>query len=343
MNLAEPRMIPSFLDGDGVHYADTCEPLRRAIADDRVEMRALARDNYPGNPFPGDALAEVRTVGYWDAGRMQNWGLDWHRNEGLELTYLARGTLGFAVEDTQYSLRRGHLTITRPWQRHRVGLPDVEPSRLHWLILDVGVRRPSQRWNWPDWVALAPADLALLTRLLQFNEHPVWPADDAIERTFEALSACAADPVRPALESELRLRINELLLEVLRLLMNQSVALDEGLASSRRSVEFFLRDLADCVDDDWTLDGMAEACGLGRTQFCRHCQNITNMTPIEYLNHCRMQAAARMLKERPELSITDIAYATGFRSSQYFSLQFRRYFLTTPSRYRRPLSSALPP
>ncbi|MBN9435207.1 MAG: helix-turn-helix domain-containing protein [Bosea sp.] len=42
------------------------------------------------------------------------------------------------------------------------------------------------------------------------------------------------------------------------------------------------------------------------------------------------------------LSITDIAYATGFRSSQYFSLQFRRYFLTTPSRYRGPLSSGLP-
>ncbi|WP_353681703.1 hypothetical protein [Microbacterium sp. 69-7] len=37
-----------------------------------------------------------------------------------------------------------------------------------------------------------------------------------------------------------------------------------------------------------------------------------------------------------------MAYATGFRSSQYFSLQFRRYFLTTPSRYRGPLSSGLP-
>jgi len=337
MNLIESRPIPTFRDVDGLHFADTCDPLRRACAEERVEMRALARENYPGSPFPGNALAEVRTVGFWDANRLQNWGLDWHRNEGVEFTYLARGTLGFAVDGTQYELKRGHLTITRPWQSHRVGLPHVDPSRLHWLILDVGVRRPNQRWNWPDWVALAPADLALLTRLLQYNEHPVWLADEAIERTFEALSACAADPARTALESELRLRINELLLDVLRLLMDQPVALDEHLASSRRGVEVFLRDLNLCLDRNWTLDEMAEACGLGRTQFCRHCQDVTNMTPIEYLNHCRMQAAARMLREQPDLSITEIAYAAGFRSSQYFSLQFRRYHLATPSQFRSGL------
>ncbi len=30
--------------------------------------------------------AEVRTVGYWNAKHDQGWGLDWHRNEGIELT-----------------------------------------------------------------------------------------------------------------------------------------------------------------------------------------------------------------------------------------------------------------
>lgn len=327
--------IPMFKDAEGVHFADTCDPLRLAVADNQVEMHALARGTYPGDPFPGDSLPEVRTVGFWDASRPQNWGLEWHRNEGIEFTYLARGSLGFAVDGTEYHLKRGSLTIARPWQSHRVGLPHVDPSRLHWLILDVGVRRPNHRWVWPSWVVLAPNDLATLTRLLQYNENPVWQADAEIERTFEALSACSMSPKRAGLESELRLRINELLLEVLRLLLDQQVQLDEQLASSRRGVEVFLRDLNSVVDRSWTLEEMARACGLGRTQFCRHCQDLTNMSPMEYLTYCRLQRAAELLRSNSAASVTDIAFATGFASSQYLSQQFRRYFRTTPTEFRR--------
>lgn len=329
--------IPSFKDNEGLHFADTCDPLRVAVQDNQLEMHALARENYPGDRFPGDSLSEVRTVGFWDASRPQNWGLEWHRNEGIEFTYLARGTLGFAVDGTEYELKRGTLTVTRPWQSHRVGLPHVDPSRLHWLILDVGVRRPNHRWVWPSWVVLSPSDLATLTRLLQYNENPVWQADAEIERTFEALSVCGAAPQRAGLESELRLRINELLLEVLRLLLEQKVQLDEGLASTRRGVEVFLRDLAGMVERSWTLEGMAQACGLGRTQFCRHCQDVTNMTPMEYLNFCRLQRAAELLRTDSTTSVTDVAFASGFSSSQYLAQQFRRFFRTTPTSYRRSL------
>jgi AraC family L-rhamnose operon regulatory protein RhaS len=208
------------------------------------------------------------------------------------------------------------------------------------LILDVGVRRPNHRWVWPEWIALAPNDLTQLTHLLQYNEHPVWFADDAIERTFEALSDCASSSVRIALESELRLRINELLIEVLRLLLDQQLALDVELASTRRGVELFLRDLRGMSDRGWTLDEMARACGLGRTQFCRHCQDLTNMSPTEYLTSARLERAADLLASSPKLGVTEIAFASGFSSSQYFSQQFRRYFRTTPSNYRRGLNAS---
>jgi len=93
-----------------VHFADTCKPLRRAVAERGLEMRALARENYLGEPFPGEALNEVRTVGFWDASRPQGWGLDWHRNEGIEFTCLTRGSLPFAVDGTEYALKHGNLT-----------------------------------------------------------------------------------------------------------------------------------------------------------------------------------------------------------------------------------------
>lgn len=337
--LNTPGNIPVFRDRGNVYYADTCEPLRAAVAEEHVRMHALARENYPGTQIPDTAPDEVRTVGFWDAGRAQNWGLDWHRNEGLEFTFLARGNLGFAAEEQEYQLHRGHLTITRPWQSHRVGLPNVEPSRLHWLILDLGVRRPNQQWVWPDWVILAPNDLARLTNLLQLNENPVWFAGDTIEAIFESLSELTLDTTRPGFASDIRLRINEVLLEVLRVLLSLGVSCDERLVSTERSVRLFLDEIGFRIAEEWTLETMADEVGLGRTQFSRHCQSITNMTPVEYLNQCRVHSAATLLKGRDDMSVTDIAFACGYGSSQYFASQFRRFYQMTPSEFRRETSA----
>jgi AraC-like DNA-binding protein len=332
---------PSFRDIDDVYYADTCEPLQRAVESGAVTMSALARGHYPGTPFPGDEVPGVRTVGFWDAPRLQDWGLDWHRNEGIEITYLARGSLGFSVDDKSWPLHANQITITRPWQRHCVGAPDVGPSRLHWCILDVGVRRPNHTWRWPDWVTLSADDLAQLTRLLQHNEQPIWPANREIDATFEALAECVVDHQRSTLESRLRVLISTLLLDVLELLQKQRVDLDEELTSARRGVRVFLDDLDKYLDRKWTLSDMADSCGLGRTQFSIYCQELTNMSPIEYLTRRRLDIASALLLSQPRLPITEIAFRCGFESSQYFSAVFSKHFKLSPAAYRKQTPSAV--
>src|SRR5207249_3334840 len=108
--------------------------------------------------LPAGELCGIKSIGYWDALGPQTWGLPWHRNEGVEVTFLESGRLGFAVDGREYALQPDALTVTRPWQSHRVGNPLIGPGKLHWLILDVGVRRPNQAWRWPDWVMLKGAD-----------------------------------------------------------------------------------------------------------------------------------------------------------------------------------------
>jgi AraC family L-rhamnose operon regulatory protein RhaS len=117
----------TFRSGPTVLRADACEDLAAAAARGTIGLSALARDPYPGDPL-GDELPEIRTVGTWDTTRDQDWGLPWHRNEGIELTLLSRGRLAFATDAGSHLLRPGDLTITRPWQRHRVGDPHVRPA-----------------------------------------------------------------------------------------------------------------------------------------------------------------------------------------------------------------------
>jgi len=320
-----------------IYYADTCEPLKKAAERGNVRLVARGRGAYPGPSLPAEVLTEVRSVGCWDADHAQSWGLDWHRNEGIELTYLSRGKLHFEMDEERFLLKRGDLTITRPWQQHRVGDPCVDASRLHWLILDVGVRRPNQPWQWPSWLASSPTDIKSLTAMLSHNEQPVWSANEEIESYFEKL----VDAVAVANESRLRLYIGGLLVALTDLLEGHRPSLDASLSSGQRTVDLFLASLRNAVDHPWDLTSMAAACGLGRTRFTYYCKEITNMAPTEYLIWCRTETAARLLVEQSHLSITDVALRCGFESGQYFSRVFREYKGCSPRSYREQELCAL--
>lgn len=333
--LIKPMTKPIvFQDKDKIYYADTCEPLKAASQEQEVHMRGWARGSYPGVPLPNNMLPQLSSIGLWDATRPQSWGLDLHCNEGIEFTYLARGKTVFEVDGQSWLLRRGDLTITRPWQFHRVGNPNIGASRLIWVIIDVDVRRPNQSWKWPDWLMCSPADLKHLTRLLRHNEQPVWQANEEIARCFQKMGSLLEDQEPEESQTKLTLYINELIVTLMEMLTKKHIPLNAHLSTTRRMVEMFLEELPKHLDVAWTLDGMAHECGLSRSQFSTYCKQITNMTPKEYLNHCRVDAAAEMLVENSELTITQIAIDCGFNTSQYFSTVFHKFKGQSPSEYR---------
>ena len=325
---------PVFHESHTTHRADTCDPLVAAACAVEVRLVALARGAYPGEPFPGKVLPQVSSIGYWDAEHDQNWGLAEHRNEGIEITYLDNGHLGFVVDGSSHPLSPGHLTITRPWQPHSVGSPKVTASRLYWLILDVGVRQPHRAWVWPPWLVLSRQDLKNLTSLLRENEHPVWPGTPEIGRCFAALghlmeSARAGPPP----SSRLALLINELLVCVLELLRTQNPPRRTSLTLGERSVSMFLKRLQHELDEPWTLEAMAAQAGLKRTRFAHHCRKLTNLAPMAYLQHLRVEKAKRLLTASKQ-NITAIALDCGFGSSAYFSNVFRACSGCSPRQWR---------
>lgn len=323
-----------FFSPGETYHADRCEPLREAVRRGEVRLSALVRRGYPGRQMPEPMLPEVSTVGFWDATGDQSWGLDWHRNEGIELTYLARGKTEFLVDQEHFTLASGHLTIARPWQRHRVGNPNVGPSRLCWLILDVGVRRPDQAWKWPAWLILSPADLRRLTTLLRHNEQPVWRANDEIGACFERMAALVQTRSPLNIQTRLRLYINELFIALRELLEEERAILDPHLTSTQRMVELFLNGLPQHLEHQWTLPEMAEQCGLSCSAFTQYCRRITNLPPAKYLVHYRVEAAKKLLVSQPELNITDVAFACGFQSSQYLATVFRQKTGQSPRAFR---------
>lgn len=325
---------PKYRSRGGRYEIDRCEPQRNAIRTGKIDFHALTKGHYPGTPVPKNILPGLSSIGFWDAGRQQDWGLDEHRNEGIEITFLENGQTVFTVDQKQFQLRAGQFTITRPWQLHKLGAPNIGPGRLHWLILDVGIRRPHQEWRWPKWVVLTRADLAELTRKLRHCENPVWGATPDLIRGFRELARGIAAWNQPHAVSRLAAGLNQLLVGLLDALEVQQTQDDERLASRRRTVEIFLRDLESGhihPGEAWTLGKMASHCGLGVTAFSKYCRQLVNAGPVMFLNQCRLERAARQLRDNANQSITEVAFENGFNSSQYFATAYRKRFKSAPS------------
>lgn len=82
-----------------------------------------------------------------------------------------------------------------------------------------------------------------------------------------------------------------------------------------------------------TLETMADAANLSPKYFCRLFKDMTDHSPIEYLNWFRINRACSMLRETSE-KLPDIADKCGFNDFSYFIKIFRRYKGMTPFKYR---------
>jgi AraC family L-rhamnose operon regulatory protein RhaS len=315
-------------------HADTCEPLKRAAASGGLRLEAISRGDYPGTRLPGNEMKELFMAGYWNAPNQQDWGLDWHCNEGIEIGYVSAGRLPFSVGSKSMTVGPGELTITRPWQRHRVGNPNVPGCHYSWIILDVGMRRPNQPWQWPKWLLFTKSGLDRLTDTLRQNEDPVWHGGRRIGDCFSRLDEIVARGVGETNLTHLKIVINELIVLLAEMLESSNPHLDASLSGSEQTVRLFLETLPRRLDEPWTLDSMAAACGIGRSQFATLCRKIVNLPPVSHLTHVRLESAAALLAAYPKMSVTEIAFRCGFQSSQYFARAFRAKFGYKPSALR---------
>ena len=92
------------------------------------------------------------------------------------------------------------------------------------------------------------------------------------------------------------------------------------------------------IDDDpaqeLTLDTLAQQAGLSRYHFLRTFEQLTGMTPHQYVRRARLRLAAVRLAADPE-RVLDIALDCGFGDVSNFNRAFRSEFGVSPQAFRR--------
>ena len=95
-------------------------------------------------------------------------------------------------------------------------------------------------------------------------------------------------------------------------------------------------ELLNYIDDNFTenltLDQVADYMGFSKYHFSRLFKEHVNMTFYDYLRRRRINAAQSLLST--PMSITDIAFKTGFNNLTTFCRCFKKYTNCSPTEYR---------
>jgi AraC-like DNA-binding protein len=82
-----------------------------------------------------------------------------------------------------------------------------------------------------------------------------------------------------------------------------------------------------------TLEKLAREAGLSPYHFLRTFENVTGVTPHQYILRARLRHAATRLVVEPG-NVLDIAFDSGFGDVSNFTRAFRNEFGVSPRRYR---------
>ncbi|MFC0875610.1 two-component regulator propeller domain-containing protein [Saccharicrinis sp. FJH2] len=91
-------------------------------------------------------------------------------------------------------------------------------------------------------------------------------------------------------------------------------------------------------DSEFDVDKFAKEIGLSKSTLYRKMKSITGLSTNEFVQILRLKKAAQLLNET-QMSISEIAYETGFSDPYYFSRAFKKNFNVSPKKYRESIIS----
>jgi AraC family L-rhamnose operon regulatory protein RhaS len=231
-------------------------------------------------------------------------------------------------------LTPGSAFFTLPWQPHGSLFIREPKNRIYYVLFELAepYAAPSDAIRFPRRLGFSQQEEKLLSDLFCGARQHAWPSSATVRQLFPALIRLLASP--SALDASAAVsHLRCLILELARVIAGQNKPAAQEHPSAKR-VRLFLQRLGGRLEEPWTLAGMAEACGVGRTQFAKLCQRLSGYPPHLYLSRLRFEKACELLREtsRP---VTDIAFRCGYSSSQYLAESFKKAARMSPSDYRK--------
>ena len=187
--------------------------------------------------------------------------------------------------------------------------------------------------------------MEILSRLRKWSGMPVVviSARSHEKDKVEALDLGADDYITKPFNTNLLISRCNNLVNSRRLLQEkfskQPQAFAQMLATNPMDKEMLDRAMAiierHLDNTDFNVNIFAREMGMARTNLFTKLKAVTGQTPNDFILSIRLKKGAVMLRNNPELNITEISDRIGFSSSRYFSKCFKEIYHVSPLAYRK--------
>lgn len=260
----------------------------------------------------GGALIEVGEK--WTPGA---WKINWHRNNGWELYYQAKGRSAWRLGRARFEVPEGGFYLIAPDARHSLDKFHTPEAHFYYAVFH------------PE-------------KVLAKHERPLiadWRAPfhtgagaGSLEAPFRALIR-EVSMQDAAHETGVRAQLTALCVECHRLLHAAATPGKPALAAHPAAMR-----ARECMESNpghaWRLDELAALAGVSAPHLGEVFGREYGEPPGRYLRRRRLEIARDLLRDsnRP---VTRIAQDLGFASSQHFANAYKRHFKLTPRAQRK--------
>jgi AraC-like DNA-binding protein len=237
----------------------------------------------------------------------------------LEVCYLVKGRQTYRVGNRNYHLRGGDVFVAFPHERHGSAENPEEKSVLYWIMLQKTGRRL---------FGLSHEASAHLWNSLCHLPSRHFRGSAKMKTQLDALTALFHGRSSPLRTAALTVEALGFFLEVLR-----CVETNRGHENSAQRMEKICRYIQDHLEEPLAVPDLAAQAGLSTPRFKALLKEETGVPPGEYVLRAKVAEARRRLASGCQ-TVTEVAFALDFSSSQYFATVFKRYTGKTPSAVR---------
>ncbi len=255
-------------------------------------------------------------------------GFPTRTDNALRIYYIQEGKFEWSVNRVHFILYPGDVVLAMPGVEFGNENSVLEIGSFSWIQIEVA-RSEKNKIQIGAWSHLAAEENEAISKILHSDYAPVF-------QNFQEAGVFFKNIQGELFNQELgyKTSVNHLLDGFFILIARQFTRISNPGRDFPKTFMQLEEELRRNLSHQWTVEEMARKVGLGSTLFNEKVKSYSGFSPLNYLINIRISEAIKLLK-KPDISLTDIAYDTGFYSSQHFSTTFKKLTGYSPSEFRK--------
>ena len=322
--VSSPR-VAALLDASGIPYIDIAEVVKNIsvprVYSDNHKVGQMAAEHFMERGFTNFAyfggktayFSQLREVGF--ANVLHEHGRDYSRfMKTIKLDFYGSNILGESSE----SFHKWLMSLPKPVAIFTCN--DAYALIVNETCRELGI-------HVPDKVAILGVDndeqfCQLETPAISSIELPLWQIGSVTAELIEELATGRQhDPILKRLAP----------IGIVQRQSTDIVAFDNELLAEA------VRYIREHADQPMTVEGVCDALCISRRLLEKNMRNIMGHSPLMEINRVHIERTKELLLNS-NLTLPQIATASGFNSPERMSVLFKKFTGTTPSRYRKLFS-----